>query len=116
MNRAKKSIRVLATTAVVFVDIGQNVALRRAPETLEEAQNLWCLGVAICATLAKLSSQRTALNESTELGADGEETGSVDFFPKVKASLIPWKWLAVASVSLVVQLTNTESRSSSHSG
>jgi hypothetical protein len=49
MNRPKESVRILASPSIVFVDVGKNVSLRRTPKTLEEAQNLRGLRVAISA-------------------------------------------------------------------
>lgn len=89
MNRAQQSVGILARPAVVLVDVGYNVALRRAPETLQKAKSLGSLSLGVWKRLAKSSGQRTGFDKSAVLVGNGEETGAVDFLPEVEASLVP---------------------------
>jgi hypothetical protein len=81
MNRTQKSVGILAGSAIVLVDIGYNVALRRAPEALEEAKSLGSLSLGVRKGLAKSSSQRTGFDKSAMLVGNGEKTRSIDFLP-----------------------------------
>lgn len=89
MNRAQKSVGILARPAIVLVDVGYNVALRRAPEALKKAKSLGSLSWGIRKGLAQSRSQRTGFDKSAVLVGNGEETGAVDFLPEVEAGLVP---------------------------
>jgi hypothetical protein len=56
MDSPKKRVGVLPSSSVVLIDVRKNVSLRRAPETLQEAENLRSLRVTVRAGLSKKSS------------------------------------------------------------
>lgn len=58
------------------------------PEALEEAEDFRGL-VTACAGLAESLREPGTFDKSTMLILDGEEAGSVCFFPEVKSRLVP---------------------------
>jgi hypothetical protein len=73
MNGTKESIGIFPSTSIVLIDIGKDVTLRAAPETLKEAKNLWGLGVAVGASLTKKCSKSTPFNKCSMLGSNSEK-------------------------------------------
>jgi hypothetical protein len=73
MNGSKESVRILPSSSIVLVDVGKDIALRRAPKALQKAKHLRSLGVAVRARLSQKRGQSTAFDKGTVLSCDREE-------------------------------------------
>jgi hypothetical protein len=93
MDSSKESVRIFPSPSIVLIDIRKNITLRRAPEALQEAKHLRGLGVAIRAWFSEKCSQSTTFNKSTVLSSHCEEAWAVNFFPEIKASVVPVQML-----------------------
>jgi hypothetical protein len=85
-NGSEDGVAIYAGSAVVHVDIGHNMCA--IPEALKEAEDLWRL-VTACACHTEMLGELGAFDEGSVLILDGEEAGSLGFFPEVESSLVP---------------------------
>jgi len=85
MNAGQDRVCILAGSATSSV----RKSIRTGPVRLKEAKGKRSLRDTVGARLSKLSGKVVALYQSTVLNSGGEEGRAVNFFPKVKSSLIP---------------------------
>lgn len=62
VNGSKDGVGILSGSAVVGVDVGDDVVAVGSPEALQEAESLRCLRVTVAAALAEHRSEGAALD------------------------------------------------------
>lgn len=87
LNRAQNRVDIDAGARNLDAQVGNDSSA--IPEALQEAAQLRSLGIAVLARLAEGLGERSALDQRTVLGGDGEERRTSHFFPQIDAGRVP---------------------------